>query len=345
MAREKKCLYSALAPLHFLCRVFGVAPYSLHATKSRRKLYKSEFSDVLLSLAPTGIFFACFFLGLKDCSYEFYNILPAITAISQRYANVAIGVTNFACAYLHRRNIIKAVAVLSSTDNLLRRHSPVLSYRNCLRRVLLVIAVGLILNSVMLSMDLYKVLAEESRYFCMLLYSCSYTTTIVVECQMGILLMEIKKRFQVLNGAVEELTEELNERIFTENFQLLRYFGDSSRKLICYSKLHRKLCHVSELTSESFQAQVVVKILIAFVYIMSSLFFLFINMRIEPDIFQYFDAFLAFVYWSLLNFLEVTFIIYVHTSLAKEVSRRKNGTWCGSVNVQHKHPRRSNTEM
>lgn len=308
MLYRSRDLYDALEPLYYLCKMSGIAPYSLKNAdnKTRDRRYETTLFDVLLSLVPNLLLNSLFVLGLRSCSKEYDMIISIISLTVQRYLNVVSYLVNYLAAMANSKRLTKALQVVVKHDAYFKKYSEQIAYKSGRKRVRKALLLAAGANSLNLALDLFTIIQNATSTLCVLVYVMSYTVTVVMECQVYVYLTELAQRLAVLNTVIQQ------------TLQTIPQDEEQLGKLTRCSDVYSELVDVGAALNRAFEAQIAVKLFQSFLYTLTSLFYFLFDMQIGPDL-DYLYDYLAFVISAVVSFGEILAIIYAFTRANNEV--------------------------
>lgn len=314
-------IYDSLKPIHYTCKTVGIAMYSLQINKNGKKSYITTNTDVFTTLVSCAVCMVFIFLGPTSCSNNFLIVLAAITTNLQRYAAVAIGTTIFIASFAHKNLIKQVINMLYNLDSKLINQNKQKFYNAAYKRAIKVVVISLLVAGIMVAFDVYNMEYEGTSLLCLSLYETAYFLTVICECHLIILLMEIKHRFRVLNELILE-----SSKVSPNIFGVIVPFGEqkcsrlSHNNLVKFSKIHSELCEISAMVNRCFEWQVTVKTVISFIYITASVFYLYIDLNFLDDLMEFAMDLFSFFYWIGFNIAELFLVVKNFCDTQKEVS-------------------------
>lgn len=299
-------LYDAFEPIYYICKFAGIAMFSPKTINKKRR-YMVTLFDIIFSIFPCVLFNIIFIIGLNTCSRTYDILIRAITAIMQRYANVLMYLACYFGALIHAKKFTMAVALIYKYDGYFSKQSSIGKklHKSAKKRVWITLTIALSTNGIMVFIDTYDTITRSTPCFCMLLYTCSYTVTVFMECQMFVTLLELQERLKLLNHKINHVLTGTQS-------------GNAPKELFVCSNIYNDLIDAGIQLNRYFEMQILTKIFVSSLFVLSALFYFTTNIKIGPDIGYLFD-YMAFIYDIALNFFEVFVIIYAFSKTADEV--------------------------
>lgn len=317
MFYETKDIYDALEPLHFICKISGIAPYSLKCVNKKRK-YKITYFDIILSVIPNIFFNISFIFGLRSCSKQYNILITLITVVIQRYLNIIMYLVNYFAALIHSKKIIKSLSIIVKYDSYFKKYSNNITHKSIRNRVLKILLIALISNGVInIAFDIVSIFINGTPVLCSLLYMISYTVTLIVECQLFIYLIELAERMKVLKEIIRVTLAKMPPSNGVNSKKLFVHYKQAEMLKRC-TNIYNEFIEVGIAFNESFQSQILIKLFQSFIYILTSLFYFLVDMKIGPEI-DYLYDYCSFILSAIMNFSEILAIIYAFSQANNEV--------------------------
>lgn len=293
-------IYDALKYVHYLCKITGIAPYTVNGSSKKRRYRVTRF-DLIFSATMCALLHVIFVLGLKSCSKRYFIVIRAITTVTQRYTNVLMYLACYFGALINGKKFTRALSLIIKYDDYFLRESLAsnITYERMRKRNLITLSIGLSITSIMLGIDFYDTTTRTTALFCNLLYSCSYTITAFMECQLYVVLIELKERLIILNNLI---TKRFNRVEELKNF----------------SKIYDDYIDAGYNLNRYYELQILTKFFVLFLFTLSALYYFTRDMKIGPELEYLFD-YIAFVYAVFMNFIEVIGTIYAFSTIDHEV--------------------------
>lgn len=316
MASEKKTLVTTLRPIIILSKYTGLSVFEEHLITKQNKSCKVVFFNNFINLAAILFLILTFSVGLPYCDEDFETIISALTTHIQRYNNVFLCVFNVILNFINKRKITSVILTLMQIDSILEKYSEDLRSKSIRKRILLIVVVAFFINCAMVVSDSFVYFNNFTLLLCGNTYTVTYISSMVLQCQILIFLNELKYRFRVLNDHIIKTINVYCSHSIT-NAKNIKLKINLEEELLAYINIHGELCDAGSLINKAFQVQITIKILAAFIYIITSVFYISIELNnFEKNL----SEFISYAYFIVIEALDIILLVWGFTSVTREVS-------------------------
>nr|ABY40612.1 gustatory receptor [Tribolium castaneum]CAL23177.1 gustatory receptor candidate 44 [Tribolium castaneum] len=246
--------------------------------------------------------------GLRDCPRKYSTPLAKITTILQRYCSVLLVFLTYFFNILFRKKLLNAVKILSKIDETL--NSKPLKPVKIRTKVYLVYCSSALVLAAMTTFHLiYE--AHGFSYKCGIQYHICNTVISATVCFMMLLMLEIWRRFTILNNY---LTIVLGET----------WTSLSVYHLVEISEIHFDLCQAADDLNRYFEVQVLTIFGVSFYFFISTFFYFFTTGNIIATYDKQFYIHNALIVRALFLFFQLWATVYTSSQVTREVQSRSN---------------------
>lgn len=297
-------LYDALQPLHFLCKMSGVATFSLNTRNvpQKRKYFVLLRDKILTSIVATTILS----LGFADLSQTFrFNNIKDVSRVLTRSGYIFNSLIILTAMYLRKERVIDTIEEIIFVERQLERiTNSTICYKKTRRSTLISV------SGYAASLLVYTACRLFYQRSLIALYLCYYYNFFIMSASsisfLFFFLAELKRGFASINVFLKTDISKTHSVI-------------DIRQIYQVQKLHRRLREISKEINAIFQVVVLGKLISSTIFTFTTLFTFVVS---EWNTFWANGVAVGAAAWLIVIGGEICAIIYFFDSLRSEVSKQ-----------------------
>lgn len=301
-------LYEALQPLHLLCKISGVAPFTLNTRNiSQKRKYFVLVRDKVFTLMVATTILS---LGIADLSQTFrFNNIKNVSRVLTRSGYIFNSLVILTTMYLRKEHIIDIIEEIIFVERQLERiTSSVICYKKTRMSMLMSV------SGYAVSLLVYTACRVFYQRSLIALYLCYYYNFFIMSAStisfLFFFLAELKRVFTSINEFLKTNISKTQSVI-------------DIRKIYHVQKLHRRLREISKKINGIFQIVVLGKLIASTIFTFTTLFTFVVS---EWNTFWANGVAVGASVWLIVIGGEICAIIYFFDSLRSEVSKHLYAT-------------------
>lgn len=298
----------------FLAKIVGIVPFSL------RNVFQKKVVQVILKLIR--IFYLCGFFVICwmhfiyfRCSKNRYNSMSAkISNILSNGYNILMCFLCYIITIFYDKKYKIMFNIFYSFDNNLknknRKHlENIFTYEN------LIFVLNIIFIITIFYIQLcYNFKKFPKNYFCMVFTFLSICISAVILLLNVLLLLEVRKRFQLLNRFLKSLI------VFSYHRMTSEKYTNITKQIEKCSKLYHIIFILTKLIKQIFEIFITIKFLLSFCLVILLLFYLSADNDTFNERFPTRIDLYILIFWTFLLFTKIFTITYAFKLVTTEVS-------------------------